>query len=74
MSDRIAVMNRGRIVETGPAEEIYKNPQEEYTKALLAAVPVPDPRKMRERKRERQKLAHTLAEAAEAADAASLGP
>jgi oligopeptide transport system ATP-binding protein len=74
MSDRIAVMNRGRLVEIGPAEQVYSDPQDEYTKALLAAVPIPDPRKMKERKRERRKFAHTLAEAAEAADQASLGP
>jgi oligopeptide transport system ATP-binding protein len=74
MSDRIAVMSRGKLVEVGAAEEVYANPQEEYTKALLAAVPIPDPRKMRERKRERQKFAHTLAEAAQAADEASLKP
>jgi ABC-type oligopeptide transport system ATPase subunit len=62
MSDRIAVMNRGKIVEIGAAEAVYTNPQEDYTKALLAAVPVPDPRRMRERKRERRKLAHAIAE------------
>ncbi len=62
MSDRIAVMNRGKIVEIGAAEDVYSNPQEDYTKALLAAVPVPDPRRMRERKRERRKLAHAVAE------------
>jgi oligopeptide transport system ATP-binding protein len=74
MSDRIAVMNRGKLIEVGPAEEVYANPQEEYTKALLAAVPIPDPRKMQERKRERQRFAHTLAEAAQAADEATLKP
>lgn len=42
--DRVAVMNKGVIVETGTAEEIYNNPQHEYTKALLKAIPVPDPR------------------------------
>jgi oligopeptide transport system ATP-binding protein len=62
MSDRIAVMNRGQLVELGPAEEVYTKPQEEYTKALLAAVPVPDPRKMQERKVERRKHRHALAE------------
>jgi ABC-type oligopeptide transport system ATPase subunit len=62
MSDRIAVMNKGKIVEMGPANDVYGNPQQDYTKALLAAVPVPDPRRMRERKRERRKLAHAVAE------------
>ena len=62
MSDRIAVMNKGKLVEIGRAEDVYTNPQEDYTKALLAAVPVPDPRRMRERKRERRKLAHAIAE------------
>jgi ABC-type oligopeptide transport system ATPase subunit len=41
VSDRIAVMHRGAIVETGPAETVYTKPQEEYTKALLASVPSP---------------------------------
>ena len=62
MSDRIAVMNQGRIVELGDAEEVYASPQEEYTQALLKAVPIPDPRKMRERKRERRRLRSALAE------------
>jgi oligopeptide transport system ATP-binding protein len=67
MSDRIAVMNSGRIVEIGPAEQVYTNPHDEYTKALLSAVPVPDPRRMKERKQERRRHAHVLREAAEAA-------
>jgi oligopeptide transport system ATP-binding protein len=62
MSDRIAVMNRGKIVEEGPAESVYTNPQDPYTQALLAAVPVPDPRKMRERRAERRKHQDVLAE------------
>jgi oligopeptide transport system ATP-binding protein len=62
MSDRIAVMNRGKLVELGAADEVYDRPKEDYTKALLSAVPVPDPRKMRERKAERRKLRHALAE------------
>jgi ABC-type oligopeptide transport system ATPase subunit len=62
MSDRIAVMNRGEIVELGPAEEVYTNPQDDYTKALLSAVPVPDPRAMKERKATRRQLRHALAE------------
>ena len=62
MSDDIAVMNTGKLVEVGPAEQVYTNPREDYTKALLSAVPVPDPRRMRERKVERRKLQHALAE------------
>ncbi|HET8607429.1 MAG TPA: ATP-binding cassette domain-containing protein [Gaiellaceae bacterium] len=62
MSDRIAVMNRGKLVEIGPAEDVYTNPQDDYTRALLAAVPVPDPRRMKERKQERRRLKHALAE------------
>jgi ABC-type oligopeptide transport system ATPase subunit len=62
MSDRIAVMNRGKLVELGPAEEVYTNPQDPYTKALLAAVPVPDPRRMKDRKKERRRLKHALGE------------
>jgi len=62
MSDRIAVMNKGKLIELGPAEEVYTKPEEEYTRALLTAVPIPDPRKMQERKVERRKHRHALAE------------
>jgi peptide/nickel transport system ATP-binding protein len=41
--DRIAIMYLGNIVEIGPTEEIINNPQHPYTKALITAVPVPDP-------------------------------
>jgi oligopeptide transport system ATP-binding protein len=56
MSDRIAVMRQGKLVEVGAAEEVYSRPQDEYTKALFTAVPVPDPRRQRERKAERARL------------------
>jgi oligopeptide transport system ATP-binding protein len=67
MSDRIAVMNQGKLVEMGPADQVYARPKDEYTQALLAAVPVPDPRRMKERKAERRRHAHVLADAAEEA-------
>ena len=41
--DRIAIMYLGEIVEIGPSEQVINNPQHPYTKALIAAVPVPDP-------------------------------
>ena len=40
LCDRIAVMNQGRIVEMGETQQIFSHPQEEYTKALLAAAPL----------------------------------
>ena len=49
VSDIIAVMYLGKIVEIGPAEEIYLNPVHAYTKALISAIPIPDPTKKRER-------------------------
>jgi len=61
MSDRIAVMQSGKIVEEGPAEEVYEKPGHEYTKKLLTSVPVPDPRLMRERKAERRRVASAAA-------------
>jgi oligopeptide/dipeptide ABC transporter ATP-binding protein len=44
--DRIAIMYLGRIVEIGPTEEIFDNPRHPYTKALLKAIPEPDPDRM----------------------------
>ena len=61
VSDRIAVMRRGQIVETGRAEEVYERPRNPYTKQLLTAVPIPDPRRMKERKMERRRLAAEVA-------------
>jgi oligopeptide/dipeptide ABC transporter ATP-binding protein len=48
MSSRLAVMYLGKIVELGPTEELLQRPRHPYTRALLAAVPVPDPQTRRE--------------------------
>jgi peptide/nickel transport system ATP-binding protein len=50
VSDRIAVMYKGKIVEEGPADAVCERPQDAYTKALLTAVPIPDPREARARR------------------------
>ena len=56
LADRICVMQRGRIVEQGTRDQILRNPQETYTQRLLAAVPLPDPEKQRERRELRAQL------------------
>jgi oligopeptide transport system ATP-binding protein len=50
VADRIAVMHEGKIVEQGPADRVCEQPRDPYTKKLLAAVPVPDPRESRARR------------------------
>jgi len=55
LSDRIAVMQHGVIVEQGPKDEILRNPTQDYTKRLIAAVPVPDPDQQAKRRSDRKK-------------------
>ena len=50
IADRIAVMYLGRIVETGPADDIFDDPRHPYTRALLSAIPVASPNARRERR------------------------
>ncbi|TQL01348.1 ABC transporter ATP-binding protein [Cellulomonas sp. SLBN-39] len=56
LSSRIAVLNKGRLVEVGDRQRILREPQEDYTRRLLAAVPVPNPAEQRLRREERDRL------------------
>ncbi|URM35059.1 ATP-binding cassette domain-containing protein [Cytobacillus firmus] len=51
ISDRVAVMFAGKIVELAESEELYSNPQHPYTKSLLSAIPIPDPNIEKKKKR-----------------------
>ena len=50
LCDTVGVMYNGKLVEVGPTKQIFENPQHAYTKALISAIPVPDPRRERQRK------------------------
>ncbi len=56
LSERIAVMRHGHLVEVGDTADIVKHPQHEYTQRLLAAVPVPDPDEQRKRRQLRDEI------------------
>ena len=60
LADRIAVMNNGKIVELGTRDQVITNPQHDYTKILVAAVPVPDPQEQRRRRLEREQIVSSI--------------
>lgn len=65
MSDRIAVMHHGRLVEQGPRDAILRAPKEAYTQRLIAAIPVPDPDEQTARRALRHQVLLQTAEEAE---------
>lgn len=56
LAHQVVVLQNGRVVEAGPRAQIMENPQEEYTRRLIAAAPVPDPLEQARRRRERHEL------------------
>ena len=60
-ADRVAVLDHGRIVETGTAADVCENPRHPYTQRLVAAAPVPDPRMQQRRREARLAAAETTA-------------
>lgn len=65
ISDHIAIMYLGRIVESGPRDEVFSSPKHPYTRALLSSAPIPDPAKERLAKRERIVLTGDMPNAAD---------
>lgn len=57
ISHRVAVMNRGEIVEMGPVAQVIRHPREDYTRRLILAAPTADPDKQRDRREARRRLA-----------------
>jgi ABC-type glutathione transport system ATPase component len=62
ISHEIVVLRAGRIVEQGPAQRVYDEPRDDYTRALLAAAPVPDPDEQSARREARRALAAAAAD------------
>jgi ABC-type glutathione transport system ATPase component len=67
LCSRVSVLRRGRIVEAGPSDVVFEHPQAEYTRALLDAVPVPDP--VYERRRRADRLGLSLQAGSQSAGA-----
>jgi len=72
LAHRIAVMQYGKLVEIGPRDQILNRPTQLYTKTLLAAVPVPDPKEQKKRREARARL--LAGEAKQAATASAKAP
>jgi peptide/nickel transport system ATP-binding protein len=63
VSDRIMVMNKGRIEEIGPADSIYNNPQQDYTRTLIKAIPDTKLEDIQARQSRRAEVVEKIAEA-----------
>ncbi|WP_368857576.1 oligopeptide/dipeptide ABC transporter ATP-binding protein, partial [Streptomyces sp. GbtcB6] len=74
LSDTIVVLYAGRVVERGPALRIADSPAHPYTRALLAAAPVPDPVAQRQRQAERRRLVATVAAPGRTSEGCSFTP
>jgi peptide/nickel transport system ATP-binding protein len=64
LTDRVAVLRAGRLVESGPTADVFSAPRELYTAELLASVPTPDPGAQRERREARHRLVTSAASGA----------
>lgn len=71
---RVVVMQYGKIVEAGTREDVLLNPQQEYTKRLLAAAPVPNPIEQRKRREERHALLESLRTASSSLSTSARAP
>ncbi len=74
LTDRVAVLRSGRLVESGPTAEVFRAPRELYTAELLASVPTPDPAAQRERREARLRLVSSAAPGAAAHPALTSAP
>ncbi|WP_439592280.1 ABC transporter ATP-binding protein [Microbacterium sp.] len=69
LADRIVVLNHGKLVEEGSPDQILRNPQQAYTKRLIAAIPVPDPAEQAVRREERRRVLDAQLSSGEKIDA-----